>query len=462
MSRRENDRELYTGETDDTDWSSIGQAAFERGDQESAILAYQTALKVQGETATIYHNLALVLCAEGHRAASIACYRRALALDPDDPDTWSNLGNVYRMSSRYCEAENCLRKAIELSGLDPDFAFNLGLTLRDKGCADEAVVWLERASQAYPESAEMAFELAITRLQLGQLSEGFSGYERRKGLQRFQSRRIEIPEWDGGDLNDRSLLVYAEQGLGDQIQFARFIPQLQTLTEGKITLECHPSLKRLFSGSFPEIEVISEGEKLSNKDLCVSIMSLAHLLDAHQHFQHIKIPYLNVHSCEGRALPQIIKSKELKVGINWAGKINVIDRSCPFEEFISIAEVPNVQLYSLQRGIRIGDIGKHGFEPLVTEIGSSLEDFADDAVLVKELDLIITIDTAMCHLAGAIGAPTWTLLIHEADWRFHQPAEQSAWYPTMRLFRQPKPGDWSSVINDVKHALSDYRPFTSL
>lgn len=434
---------------------AVAHDAHRAGDLEAAIRDYRAALAAGADAATAYNDMGMALRALGKGPAAIACYRQALAAAPDAGEVWSNLGNALRDAGRLGETAACLKRAFALEPTDPDIAYNAGVAFREAGDAAAALPALDAAVAQKPEDAQLRFERAFAHLTLGRCEAGFADYESRFEIGQINKRSTKAPEWRGEPLDGRSLLVLAEQGHGDLIQFARLLPRLTAMTAGQVTVECHTGLVRLFRGAFPDIAFVEADSPLPPHDLFTSFLSLPHLLGLTAPADAPGGRYLKAPA--PGAFDRLIGPSDgrLKVGLTWSGNQNNPSRSCPFPLFAGLLEVPNVDFYSLQRGEPRADIIAHGLDWRVADIVDDLSDFADDAAVLERLDLMITIDTAISHLSAALGRPTWTLLAHVADWRHGEELTQSPWHPTMRLFRQPAPGDWPAVVADVRAALTE-------
>jgi hypothetical protein len=283
-------------------------------------------------------------------------------------------------------------------------------------------------------------------LKLGKFKEGWEDHESRFLKDKpSDSRDFGKSKWNGSPLHGKRILIASEQGFGDSIQFIRYLKFVKA-KGGEIILECKPELKILFEG-FSGIDeiVIKHGDEIPkvNYDCYIHLMSLPHALGLEE------IPrdgaYLEAKKNIGELKGE--DSGKFKVGIVWAGnpgQENDKNRSCKLEHFLDLKKVPGVQLYSLQKGKSedLKDIG-------VINLSGKIKDFADTAAIVKDLDLIISVDTSLAHLAGALGGKIWTLLSARADWRWFLDREDSPWYPSMRLLRQEKLGDWGSLFEDV-------------
>ncbi|MDA0240605.1 MAG: tetratricopeptide repeat-containing glycosyltransferase family protein [Proteobacteria bacterium] len=427
--------------------SSLHQA----GKLEEAILSYQRVLSAFPNAANVLSDLGVALRARGKTEAAIACYQKAIALGHNNAGTWSNMGNAYRDLRRYQDAVACHRKAVELDGENTTSIYNLGLSLRDVGVSQEALRYFHQAAERNPDNPDHHWDLSISYLQIGDYKRGFDLYDWRKKLSRAVARDFKRPEWNGEPLAGRSLFVHGEQGFGDMLQFARFIPRVAD-EDGDVHVECHPGLLRLFSTLEGDFNLVSTQQDTPDTDLYVSLLSLARIYEATLDRLMAENPYFKPHEISNI---QIAGSgdKRFKIGIMWAGKLVPRDRSCPLTHFLELAAVPGVALYSLQMDERAGDMARLGTGGLITDVAPRIGDFADTASVISQLDLVLTIDTAVCHLAGGLGAETWTLLNYVSDWRWLLDRGDSPWYPNMRLFRQPASNDWDAVFREVKPAL---------
>jgi len=432
-------------------WLDAAHVAHRAGKLDEAARCYRLALTAGEDTATGWNDLGVALRASGRPAAAAASYRRALAAEPGSAETWSNLGNALKDLGRPDEAIDCHLRATALAPEDPHAACLAGVDLRQSGRSAEALSHFDRALAAAPGDANLEFERGLTLIQLGRWRAGFEGYERRFELGFLERRSHGAPVWDGAPLAGRRLLVVTEQGHGDAIQFARFLPRLKAMAAGPIQVECLPNLKRLFQTIDPGIQVVSTDETPAAHDLEVPMMSLARRLGVSADEPPAATPYLRAPPGTRPALGP--RDGRPRVGVVWAGKRQPRDRSCPFDRFLGLVETPDIAFYSLQRGPEIDDIHAHGATGLVADLGAKLGDFADDAAVVGELDLVVSIDTAMCHLSAALGRPTWTLLTYPHEWRFGEGVDICPWHPTMRLFRMARPDDWTGVISAARDAL---------
>ena len=432
--------------------------AYRAGRHEEAIAGLRAAGSAGAADVTVFNDIGVALNASRRSEAAVSHFRRVLVLEPEAPEAWANLANALRRCGRYDEAAAAALTGVRLAPDDPEILAAAGVALRQAGDDGQALGLLERATAAAPENAIYGFERAVTLLTLGRMREGFRWYENRLATGGVPARELQSPAWKGEPLGDRDILIHAEQGQGDMIQFARFAPRVRALTRGRVWLECYDSLERLFRAIDPAIEIVGFGTPLPPHDLHVSIMSLPHVLDLDQDDLAVGAPYMKPppDAAARDLLDRRARVDGPRIGLTWAGNRNNQARTCPFDRFLGVVEVPGATYYSLQRGDDRADIERFGAGELIVDLADDLADFADDAAVVQALDLVITIDTAFCHLAAAVSRPTWTLLPYVADWRFGRDPATCPWYPTMRLFRQQAPGDWSHPTAAVRAALERF------
>lgn len=430
-----------------------GARAWSAGEINTAASAFGRAALLAPSMALAHVNLGVVLRRLGRVEAAITSYGRALRLTPDDPALHSNLGNALREAGRLEQAEAHLAHAHAARPDDTQFAYNLALAIRDRRRHGDARRMFAALARAHPDNADYAWDLALTDLYLKDYARGFAGYEARWGLARTPTRDLPGERWRrGADLAGKVVLIAAEQGFGDALQFARFLPLL-TQQGAAVIVECQPELTDLF-GAIPGItQVVEKNAALPPYDLWAPMMSLAWLMGVT--WENLPAPpaYLRPPRPLAQPLGRPVGTA-LNVGLIWAGKTTPRDRSWPLDTLLPLMEDPRIAFWSLQMGERTADLARLGVSTLVRDLSPRLKSFADTAAAMAELDLIITIDTSAAHLAGALGRPTWILLRTVSDWRWLDEPETSAWYPTATLFRQPAPADFTTPVARVKDALA--------
>lgn len=401
-----------------------------------AARAFRAALLLDPGHARAAFSLAVLIEDSGQRAEAIPFYRWAAQLERDPSHCLNNLGTALTKEQRAEEALVPLRAAL---AADPGMVegwYNLAQALRCALRLDEALALYRRALSVAPGHPMVNADYATSLLLAGQFAEGWARHEWRWKTSVFDpyQRGFVQPLWDGAPLAGRRLLLHGEQGLGDVIQFCRYAP---LAAGGEVVLEVHPPLVRLLRNLPGITRVIARGEPLPMIDLHCPLMSLPRL------FPDIPAaPYLP-------SPPVRARDGKPRIGLVWAGSASHPDdrhRSLPKAALAPLLDVAKVEWFSLQLGMAPPDG--------VADLTSGIGDFADTAERLADLDLLITVDTSIAHLAGAIGRPVWALLAYTPDWRWQLDRSDTPWYPSMRLFRQKRPGDWAGVINEVAAELS--------
>jgi Flp pilus assembly protein TadD len=420
---------------------------------------YRQVLAADSDNFIAIQYLGVLSLQKGDAVSAEALVRKALEHQEDIPEFHSNLGLCLRAQGRLEEAVAAYRRAIWLR---PDYAAaynNLGLDLQALGRVDHAVAAFEDAIGHAPEMAEAHWNRGLALLLQGHFEKGWAEYEWRLRCQPFERHRLALPgarPWQGEALAGRTLLVRQEQGAGDTIQFIRFVPQL--VAQGAhVVVEAAPSLARLLNASLPGVAVVGPDEP-TTADFYVNLLSVPGRLGVTLASIPATAPYLKIVPAAAKALaPALCAKSGRRVGIVWSGNpahANDRNRSCPPDVLDPLLSVPGCEWFSLQKG---GAPMPASWAGRVIDLGSSFGDFADTAAAIDALDLIITVDTSVAHLAGALGKPVWILLPFAPDWRWLLGRDDSPWYPTARLFRQPSIGDWGAVVRDVAGELPAVR-----
>jgi hypothetical protein len=362
-------------------------------------------------------------------------------------------------ADEYDEAIACLEEVIKTEPERAEAYNSLGYVLSRQRQPQKAIPYLERAIELQPKYAQAHFNLGMSLLQLGDYTRGFAEYEWRWQTGQFTPFHSPHPQWDGQPVPDKTLLIYTEQGAGDAIQFARYLPMAAARCK-KLILVCRQDLMPLFA-TIPGIAEIREAGQINvaEFDTYLPLLSLPNVCGTTVETIPADVPYLDVAAIRRRkenpalALPP---SDQFKVGFVWAGSpTHRVDRhrSCALKEFLPVLRVAGVSFYSLQKGERHKELAGLPPEVQVQNLEPLLGDFGDLAVIIEQLDLVISVDTSVAHMAGALAKPVWTLLTDVADWRWMLEGETTSWYPTMRLFRQTRPGDWAGLMERVAHEL---------
>lgn len=440
---------------------AVGNVFMARQRPEQALICYQRALALNGDSAKAHSNLGIALQRLGRSDDAIESYRQALALDPNFADAHINLGTVLHESGKLTEALDCYRQALALKPDIIDTHNNLGMVLRSLGKLSEAETHFHQALQLQPDSVHAQGGLATIALLSGDLETGFALYETRfagsdKSLsalfQRNQTRLTGKARWQGEPLQGRRLLVWREQGIGDAIMMMRYLPLLKDKGAGQIVVSCWPEMMRLLQ-TLPEIDRVIDDRippPQTDFDCHCPLMSLPFLFATQLDTIPNMVPYIHVPpDLDEKWAQRLSKVDGLKVGLTWAGsRTQGFDfmRSVSLERFSPLWAIPGVHFISLQKGEPIDDA------PLLDCMGEC-QDFLDTAALIQQLDLVISVDTAVAHLAGALAKPVWLLNCYETEWRWLLDREDSPWYPTMRIYRQPTPQDWDGVITKITEEL---------
>jgi tetratricopeptide (TPR) repeat protein len=430
-----------------------------RGDLDRAMAGYFRALALDPDNAQGFNNLGVALRSKGLFQAAVICYRRALAVDGDNAGAHSNLGNALRALGRFEEAAACHREAIALDPKYVEARYNLGLALKDNRRHSEGLAHLSAVVKLKPDHVDAHWDRALAWLTVGDLTRGFAEYEWRWRLPDHSLRRLEKPLWTGGSLRGQCVLVHAEQGFGDTIHFARYAPILAEQAD-HVILECQAPLSRLLA-TIDGIEVIGRTKTLPYFDVHTPLLSVPRLVGTTletipAHERYLRAPEPNISAARGA----VAEADGFKVGIAWAGSVthrNDRNRSAGIEPFIELCGLPGTTIFSLQMGTRAGDLDSAGCRGFIRDLSPHLTDFAETAAAIEALDLVITVDTAVAHLAGALGKPAWVVLPYNADWRWLLDRDDSPWYPSLRLFRQRTFGDWEDVFARVAMELAGQR-----
>lgn len=436
----------------------LGEIAKEQRNFDEARHHFEKALARDPECVNAVQGIAEILQATEDFQGAVEAYRQVLALDPHRPTAWNMLGTTYHCLEKLAEAEASYRQAAVLDPDRPTILNNLGAVLHAQGDPQGAAAVFSSIIEKSPDNAEAHWNLALALLALGQYREGWQEYEWRfRKVDPVPAREYPQPRWDGSPLRGRTVLLWCEQGFGDTIQFSRYVPLVAQLG-GRVVLECQvPALKRLLCSLAGVAEVVVTGATLPPFDCHVPLLSLPLLSGTTLENIPAGAPYLHVEQAGIELWRQRLgPAAGYRVGLVWFGRQGQVlnrKRSCPLEMLSPLAIIPNLELYSLQVGEGAEQLDNNDIPLKIIDLTEHIHDFADTAAFMANLDLVITIDTAVAHLAGAVGVPTWALLPYSADWRWLLHRSDSPWYPAMRLFRQSAVGDWSSVVNAITDLL---------
>jgi Flp pilus assembly protein TadD len=445
---------------------SLGVALQTLGDESSAMQAYVSALRINPDFPQALSNLGALCVDKDDPQTGEGLLRRSLTLDPGNVSAHCNLGGALVKLGNAAGAVESFRSAL---ALDPAHALtlcNLG-TFLDNTFDDPqgALQCYRMALAAHPDSQIAQFYMGLQHLAAGDFTAGWNGYEARWCRPEFRNTRPALlqPQWRGKDIRGSRILIYREQGLGDTLQFVRYVPMVAALG-AEVVLRVQPSLVRLLSSicSSSVTVVSSESDEGSDAEWQCPLLSLPLAFGTELATIPRDVPYLRAGSADAATWAQRLPAHGLRVGLVWAGNPKHTrdrQRSIPLEQLAKLARLPGAQFYSLQKGPAAQDLAASSL-PIV-DLAQHIEDFADTAAIVANLDLVIGVDTAVAHLAGALGKPVWLLVPHVGDWRWLRDRADSPWYPTMRLFRQPETGRWDCVLEQIEQeleAMSNARP----
>jgi tetratricopeptide (TPR) repeat protein len=435
--------------------NNLGIALKDKGRLDEAVAAFRQAIALNPNFPEAHSNFGDVLRDTGQLDEALAACRRAIALRPNYSEAHSNLGNALSEKGQLDEAITAFRQAIALNPNLPEAHNNLGGALKDKGQFDEALVAFRQAIALNPNLPEAHINLSLVLLSLGHFAEGWEEFESRLQLPRLHlNRGFSQPQWDGRDPAGKTILLFTEGGFGDALHFIRLVPQA-TARGGRWFLECQPELVTLFDKT-PGIErIIPRGQPLPEFDMQIPLQGLPRVLKITLENIPNEVPYLNPPADRvERWAAKLAGETRLRVGLAWAGSKGTKGdtRTRSLDVFAPLASVAGVKFFSLQKGESYEQSPPAGME--WADFTGEMSDFADAAALVRNLDLVVTVDTSIAHLAGALARPVWVLIPFLADFRWLHKRTDSPWYPSMRLFRQETFGDWPTVISRIVESLA--------
>jgi tetratricopeptide (TPR) repeat protein/glycosyltransferase involved in cell wall biosynthesis len=421
---------------------------------ETASAIYFQVLQQDPHQLDALHLLGVIAHQKRQFEQAIAYYERVLAIAPYFAEAHANFSATLREQGHFTEAIAHCQQAL---ALNPNFSnahISLGLIYRQQGQVDQAIAAYNRALEANPDDIETHWNRALAWLLAGDFQQGFAEYEWRWRRPHRQPRPFAQPLWDGSDLQGQTILLHAEQGFGDTIQFIRYAALVEE-RGGQVIVECQAPLLQLLSTVAGIDQLVAQETPLPAFDVHTPLLSLPRLFGTTVDTVPASVPYLfpPAQSTVKLTAP----ASHLKVGLVWSGSRtnqNNHHRSCAPHYFQPLLLMPGVRFYSLQKDTSVAELAQLRADgAIVEDLSQQLQDFADTAAAIAELDLVITVDTSVAHLAGAMGKPVWVLLTFAPDWRWMIEREDSPWYPTMRLFRQQQSGDWAAVITRVQEAL---------
>ncbi|MCI0457583.1 MAG: tetratricopeptide repeat-containing glycosyltransferase family protein [Gemmataceae bacterium] len=440
--------------------TNLGDVLRQQGQLDEAVACYQQALGFRSDFAGAHASLGMALQEQGQFDKAVASYQQALCLKPEDAETRANLGIALQAQGKLDQAVASYQQALRLQPDSVAVHNNLGNALQQQGKLEEALASYQQALRLKPDHADAHWNRALAWLLAGNFEQGFPEYE-----WRWQRKGIALPPfsqplWDGSPLAGQTILLYAEQGLGDTLHFIRYAPLVQA-RGGRVLVACPALLIPLLSRCRGIDRLLPQEGPLPSFDVYAPLLSLPRLFGTTQATVPAQVPYLFTDPALCTHWREQLPGRQaFTIGIAWQGSPNYHgdrQRSIPLVQFAPLAALPGVQLVSLQKGLGTEQLqGVAGQFP-VLDLGSQLDKtsgaFAETAAVMQNLDLVITADTAIGHLAGALGVPVWVALPFAPDWRWPLHWEDSPWYPTVRLFRQKEWGHWPEVFARMADAV---------
>ncbi|MBL7050079.1 MAG: tetratricopeptide repeat protein [Nitrospira sp.] len=428
---------------------------------DEALEQYRICVSLRPDFYAAFNDMGNVYKCQNKLKEAESSYTRSIELNSDFAPPYNNMADVCRISGRYADAITLCKKAVKLEPYNEQFYVNSGNIYYDFGDMKMAVANYDKAIELKQDYSDAHYNRGLALLLQGNFKEGWSEYEWRLRCSEISTlagiRDAGFPSWEGSSLQGKTLLVIAEQGIGDSIQFARFLPILKSMG-ATVLLECREELRRLMQ-LFNGVDELLEGVYKENScvvpDLQVNLLSLPALLNVNSRKDISAEPYLSVMSGDHNKWQSIVRGDFLKVGVIWSGNPSHRrdnQRSCRLNNFAKLFDHPGVSFYSFQKEVEYGDratLREYG----IPVLGDRFTDFYDTAAAISCMDLVITVDTAIAHLAGALGIRVWTMIPYVPDWRWMNKGNTTYWYSSMRLFRQIEFGNWRGVIDSMTNEI---------
>jgi tetratricopeptide (TPR) repeat protein len=432
---------------------NLGNTLVELNRREEAVPVYRRALELKPDYVDALNNLGLALNELGKPGEAAILLQQATRLKPDHAEALNNLGLALADQGRFDEASAVYDCALRVNPRYAEAHTNLGSAYKEQGRLEEAIACYDYALWLQPGAASTHWNRSLAYLAQGDYKRGWAEYEWRWKRKRTRRRPFTQPAWDGSPLEGRTIVLYMEQGLGDMIQFIRYAPLVKQ-RGGRVVVECPNILVQLFSSVAGVDHLVAEGSELLSFDVHAPLMSLPYLLGTRLDTVPADVPYLSVPAeLVQQWHDRLAGDETFKIGIAWQGNPHHKwdrHRSVPVSQFAPLAAVPGVELIRLQHGHGAAALCSVDKRFCMTELARVQEPeggtFAETAALMMNLDLIVTVDTAVAHLAGALALPVWVALSTIVDWRWLLQRSDTPWYPTMRLFRQSELGKWEPVF----------------
>ena len=435
----------------------LGVALIKKDLLDEALQSLEIAIKLKPDYTDALYQSGIISSQKDKHDEAISRFEKLLEIEPARHEALFGLGVALGAVDRTKEAIDCYRKVLQIA---PDHVYalnNLGLLLKEQGEIEQAMDTYRKAIEISPDLAGPHWNLSHVLLLAGNLQVGWKEFEwrlRKVDWQTANLRPCKVPLWHGESLAGKSLFIHDEQGLGDTIQFVRYLPMVKALG-GNTIFETQEALIGLFK-DFPGIDRLisqsADGVLPTDMDFYVPLLSLPAIFNTTLDTIPNTVPYLHADADKTRYWRERLKGPEFKVGIVWAGgpKLrNDLNRSCRLSQFEPLAKIIGVRVNGIQKGKAAEQVDDLRAGVEMVNYGPDLEDFTDTMGLIENLDLIISVDTAVAHLAGAMGKPVWILIPFSPDWRWFLKRSDTSWYPSMKIYRQKNKGDWASVFDRV-------------
>jgi tetratricopeptide (TPR) repeat protein len=445
-------------------WLNLGALSSRRGEHLAAVDYYREGCAKEPKNWAARMALVRALRAAGDRVGAVVECRAALAFGYDELSFFTQVGNQLQELDQYDEAIECLQRAIDGAGRAPYHVSNLGIALFRRGDIEASIQHFREAIEIAPRYADAHFYLGMALLLMGDHATGWQEYEWRQGGRFHLQTRQPLPIWNGEPLDGKTLLLAAEQGFGDAIQFVRFARAIKERYDCTTLLYCQPALAPLLQTVAGIDWFVLRDEPIPRADFFVPLLSIPSVIGFDPEHAAAPRAYLAAEPARIELWRQRIKDidggRRLRVGLSWQGDPKFpadACRSIPPAVLEPLLALEHVRFFSLQKGPGASQLAQTPFGSRVIDFGDELDSgggaFLDTAAIMQSLDFVITSDTAVAHLGGALGAPTWIALAHVPDWRWQLGRTDSPWYPSAQLFRQPRHGDWQGVVNQLLRTL---------
>jgi tetratricopeptide (TPR) repeat protein len=446
---------------------SLGNVLAKLNKLDESAASYREAIKLRPDYPEAHNDLGINLARQSKFEEALPHYHEALKHRPGYAEAHNNMGNSFRNLGRFDESIAAYRQAIALKSNYADAYNNLGIALAEMARFDEAVDAYTQCLKLKPTHVDAHMNRALTWLRKGDFAQGWAEYEWRWKKRNVSNRPLIQPQWNGFPLAGRTILLVPEQGLGDTLQFVRYAPLLKA-QGARVVLECPERLMKILARTPGIDQLVAQSEPMPEHDVYAPLLTLPGLMATSELSIPAGSPYVHTDpALVEHWSRELGESRELKIGINWQGNPQYAGdrhRSVPLANFAAVAKVPGVKLYSLQKNHGLDQLKPFAAEHGVVDLGGRLDEqtgpFLDTAAVLKNLDLFITSDTSVAHLAGALGVPVWMALSTTPDWRWRSDGEESSWYPSMRIFRQAEFGGWRAVFDRMASELRKLVPAT--